>query len=276
MPRRAPSLEELVGRFHICLKDTGGLPYGELLRRYRVQTGLRDRMSKNHLKAVSEGIGSGEVTDLAVYSWAGIRAFGRIDDKVFMDAKEASEKEPETDRYPSYAGMGGLFQDSPVRSEWTHCPVKGTITRATIITMGVADFMECPLCSWAHFLGVNPRMKDRRLYAWQVDPLVNAVEYADAIGHGLMGDPITFRGQPTRIARILKGGHYVGLWFRTSWDHDPAEDMKKWGPVVPVAPGEFETEPLPDTAPAGAALLKARARTKRPKAKTGLKGRRST
>ena len=272
MPRRAPSLEELVGRFHTCLKDTGGLPYGELVRRYMDSTGLQARMSKNHLKAVREGVESGKVTDLALYSRAGVRVLGRADDKVFLDAKEASEKEPETDRYPSYAGMGGLFQDSPVRSEWTHCPVKGTITRATIITMGVADFMECPLCSWAHFLGVNPRMKDRRLYAWQVDPLVNGAEYADAIGHGLMGDPVTFRGQPTRIERILKGGHYVGLWFRTSWDHDPAEDMKKWGPVVPVAHGEFDTEPLPDMAPAGSGPSKIRVRKAKPRAKPSHNG----
>jgi hypothetical protein len=276
MPRRAPTLEDLAGRFHVCLKDTGGLPYGELLRRYRIQTGLKDRMSKNHLKAVSDGIGTGEVDELAIYSRGGARVFGRIDDKVFMDAKEASEKEPETDRYPSYAGMGGLFQDSPVRSEWTHCPVKGKITRATIITMGVADFMECPLCSWAHFLGVNPRMKDRRLVAWQVDPLVNATEYADAIGHGLMGNPRTFRAQPSRIRRVLKGGHYVGLWFRTSWDHDPAEDMKKWGPVVPVPPGEFETEPLPDIAPAGAGPSNSRGRRKGSGVKPSPKGRRST
>lgn len=223
MPRRAPTLEELVERFRSCLKDTGGLPYGELLRRYRAQTTLKERMSKNHLKAVSGGIAAGTVDELSVYSRAGIRVFGRIDDRVFMDAKEASEKEPDSDRYPSYAGMGGLYQGSPVRSEWTHCPVKGKITRATIITMGVADFMECPLCSWAHFLGVNPRMKDRRLFAWQVDPLVNGDEYADAIGHGLMGNPVTFRPQPSRIRRIRKGGHYVGLWFRTSWDEDPAK-----------------------------------------------------
>lgn len=208
-------------------------------------------------------------------STAPAQMFGRTDDKVFMDAKEASEKEPETDRYPSYAGMGGLFQDSPVRSEWTHCPVKGKITRATIITMGVADFMECPLCSWAHFLGVNPRMKDRRLVAWQVDPLVNATEYADAIGHGLMGDPRTFRAQPSRIRRIRKGGHYIGLWFRTSWDHDPAEDMKKWGPVVPVATREFETEPLPKLGLEEGEAPRSPARSRGRPAKSSPKKRRS-
>jgi hypothetical protein len=238
MPKVAPTLDELTDRFHHCLKDTGGLPYGELVRRYLVQTGLHGRAAKEHLRRLSDGIAKGDVTEITFYTRGRVRIFGRADDKVFMDAKEAAEKEPETDRdkYPSYAGLGGLFQDSPVRCEWTECPVTNKIVRTTIITMGVADFMECPECSWAHFLGVNPRMKDRRLYAWQVDPLANARDYEDAISTGFIGDPKTFRRQPSRIARIRNGGHYIGIWFRSSWDHDPTEDMKKGRVVKATGP----------------------------------------
>ena len=231
MPKRAPTVDELADKFHQCLKDTGGLQYGELIRRYMGSTRFKVRAAKNHLKRLVMGIVTGEVTEPTFYTRARTRVFGRTDDTVFMDAKEASEKEPETDK-SSYAGLGGLYNHSPVRYEWTHCPVTGKVVGSTIITMGVADFMECLLCSEAHFLGVNPRMKDRRLYAWQVDPLVNAAEYADAITTGFIGDPKTFRTQPSKIERVKKGGHYVGLWFRASWDEDP---FKKQARIVEEA-----------------------------------------
>lgn len=228
MPKRAPAIDELSDKFCTCLKITGGLGYGELIRRYEDLTGLKTRAAKNHLKTVTEGISSGRVADMTFYVRGRTRVFGRCDDKSFMDAKEAAEREPGLDKYQAYVHLGGLFQASPVRSEWTACPVSNKIVRTTIITMGVADFMECQECNWTHFLGVSPRMKDRRLYAWQIDPLANAREYEDAISTGFIGDPKTFRRQPSRIARIRKGGHYIGLWFRSSWDHDPMEDMKKW------------------------------------------------
>lgn len=236
MPKPSLSREVLVDRFHGCLRDTGGLPYGETIRRYVERTGLKARAAKVHLKKLRAAIERKEVSELAVYQRGRTHVYGATDDKVFMDAKEAAEAEPKPDRYPSYVQLGGLYQDSPVRSEWTNCPVRNQIVRTTIITMGVADFMECPLCHRAHFLGVNPRMKDRRLYAWQIDPLVNAVEYADAITTSFIGDPKTYRAQKSSIPRIRNGGHYVGLWFRSSWDHDPEENLRRQGLLKPASP----------------------------------------
>lgn len=229
MAQRGLVLNELSDRLYASLSGAGGVGYGEAVRRYAEKSYLQPRAAKVHLKRIVEGIERGELKDVSFYRRGRTRVFGNTDDKVFMDAKEAAEKSDEPDSYPSYVQLGGVYQSSPVRSEWTNCPVTGKITRATVITMGVADFMECPTCNWAHFLGVSPRMKDRRLYAWQVDPLVNALDYEDAISTGFIGDPKTFRRQPSRIPRVRKGGHYVGLWFRTSWDHDPEENLRRRG-----------------------------------------------
>jgi hypothetical protein len=234
MPKTGPSLAELTERFHDCLKGTGGAGYGETVRRYAERNSLNPRTAKVHLKRLCDGIERGEVDDLAFYRRGRTRVIGNTDDKVFMDQKEETEREPKSDRYPAYIHLGGLYQDSPVRSEWTTCPVANRIVRTTVITMGVADFMECPTCNRAHFLGVNPRMKDRRLYAWQIDPLVNASEYADAITTQFMGDPKTSRPQKSSIERIRQGGHYIGLWFRSSWDEDPMENLRKQRLLKPM------------------------------------------
>jgi hypothetical protein len=222
MARPGPTESELEDRFFACVKGTGrGLSYGRLVDTYAERIHRTSRTAKTHLKRLVEGISAGRVRSVARYKGPEGWLYGTPEDEAFVQAKEDAERPPPVVRPQSLAGLGGVYQDSPVNSNWESCPVKNRIVRATVITMGVADFMECPLCNRAHFLGVNPKMKNQRLYAWQVDPLVNATEYADAITHGFMGDPKTLKPQPPRIARVRKGGHYVGLWFRTSWDYDP-------------------------------------------------------
>lgn len=218
---------ELEDRFFRCLKGTGrGLTYGRLVRRYAEITRLTERTAKTHLRSLVGGITARRVKAVARYNGPEGMLYGSPEDALFVQAKEDAEK-PLVERPAAIVHLGGVFQDSPVRSEWTHCPVTNRIVKSTIITMGVADFMQCPICSWTHFLGVSPKMKDRRLYAWQVDPLANPDEYADALSVLYLGDPKTNLLQPTRIERVRKGGHRVGFWFRSSWDEDPMEKLAK-------------------------------------------------
>jgi hypothetical protein len=163
---------------------------------------------------------AGRVTSVGRYKGPEGWLYGCTDEDSFVQAKENAEILP-VQRPKATRQLGGVFQDSEMRTEWTHCPVTGDIRRATITTMGVADFMECPVCNRAHFLGVNPKMKDRRLYAWQVDPLVNAEDYADVI-------TTLYMGGKSALMRANKR-HYVGLWFRSSWDEDPMENLRKRG-----------------------------------------------
>jgi hypothetical protein len=222
MARPGPSETELEDRFFGCVKGTGrGLSYGRLVDTYARRVARTPRTAKTHLKKLVEGILAGRVTSVARYKGPESWLYGTPEDDTFVQAKEDAERPPPVVRPQSLVGLGGVFQDSPINSEWTACPETNRIVRATVITMGVADFMECPVCNRAHFLGVSPKMQNQRLYAWQVDPLANATEYADAITHSLMGDPETNKPPPSSIERIRKGGHYVGLWFRASWDYDP-------------------------------------------------------
>lgn len=242
MPRTAPSETEIEDRFFSCLRGTGrGLSYGKVVAAYSGRFGVTTRTGKTHLKRLNEAIAAGRAPSVSRYKGPEGWLYGTPEDDAFVQAKEDAERPPPVQRDQSRAGLGGPYQDSPVNSEWTHCPETGRIVRATVITMGVADFMECPICNRAHFLGVSPKLQNQRLYAWQVDPLVNAVDYADSITTLFMGDPKTLRSQPPAIERIRRGGRYVGLWFRNSWDYDPmarlAEFVKK-GEQEKVAPKE--------------------------------------
>jgi hypothetical protein len=233
MPRVGPTESDLENRFYECLRQAGrGLTYGRLVTEYSRRYALTDRSAKTHLKVLRAGMDAGRVKEVGRYRGPEGWLYGCIDKEPFANAKEAAEL-PAIEPPPSTVGLGGVFQDSPIRSEWTNCPVTNRIVRTTVITMGVADFMECPICSRAHFLGVNPKMKDQRLYAWQVDPLANAEEYADAITSSFIGDPKTFKPQKPTIERVRRGGHFVGLWFRTSWETDPEEDLRKRGLLRP-------------------------------------------
>jgi hypothetical protein len=222
MARVGPGEREIEDRFFECLRWTGrGLTYGPLVKLYAERVQRTERTAKTHLKILLEGVAAGRVTSVARYKGPEGWLYGTPEDDVFVQAKEDAEL-PVVERPPATVDLGGSFQGSPVRSEWTNCPVTNRIIRSTIITVGVADFMECPVCHWAHFLGVSPKMKDHRLYAWQVDPLVNAEEYADCISTLYMGDPSNPGvSRPSRIERIRNGGYRVGLWFRASWDRDP-------------------------------------------------------
>jgi hypothetical protein len=227
-----PPLSEIAieDRFYECLRGTGrGLTYGRLVTAYALRVERTERTAKSHLKLLVEGMRAGRIKSVGRYRGPEGWLYGCAEDKSFVQAKEDAERPAPVvaPRDQSLAGLGGPFQDSPVNSEWTHCPETGRIVRATVITMGVADFMECPVCNRAHFLGVSPKLKDQRLYAWQVDPLVNAAEYADSITTLFMGDPKTLKRQPPSIERIRKGGRYVGLWFRNSWDYDPLERLSE-------------------------------------------------
>lgn len=230
MARAGPTETEIENRFFECLRGTGrGLAYGPLVTLYAERNRRTERTAKTHLKHLLEGIAAGRITSVSRYKGPNGWVYGTPEDDTFLQAKEDAER-PVVDRPSATMDLGPIFQGSPVRSEWTHCPVTSRILRSTIITMGVADFMECPVCNWAHFLGVNPKMKDRRLYAWQVDPLVNAEEYADCLSTLYMGDPSKpGRPQPSQIERIRKGGYYVGLWFRHSGDRDPNPHLTEAG-----------------------------------------------
>lgn len=218
--RRGPTETELEDRFYVCVKGTGrGLTYGPLVKRYAEKFHCTERTAKTHLKLLREGITIRKVTSVARYKGPEGWLYGSPEDITFTQAKEDAER-PVIERPPATVDLGRDFNGSPIRAEWTNCPETNRIVRSTIITMGVADFMECPVCNWAHFLGVNPKMRNQRLYAWQVDPLVNSEEYADYIATHFIGDS-EFRTQPSRIERIRKGGHRVGLLFRASWDSDP-------------------------------------------------------
>lgn len=209
MVRVGPTEREIEDRFFECLKGSGrGLAYGSLVKQYAERFQRTERTAKTHLKRLVEGMAAGRVSSTVRYRGPEGWLYGTPEDDAFVQAKEDAER-PVDDRPPATVDLGGVFQGSPVRSEWTNCPVTNRIVRSTIITMGVADFMECPVCNWVHFLGVSPKMKDRRLYAWQIDPLVNAAEYADSMSTNFMGDPKTLRSQPTRLERIQKRGHYV-------------------------------------------------------------------
>jgi hypothetical protein len=234
MPRWGPTATEIEDRFYECLKGTGrGLTYSPLVKRYAERVNRTERTAKTHLKLLLGGIVAGTVTSVARYKGPEGWLYGTPEDDSFVQAREDAER-PVVDRPAAIANLGGVFQGSPVRSEWTNCPITNRIIRTTVVTIGVGDFMECGLCHRAHFLGINPKMKDRRLYAWQVDPLVNADDYEDALTRESMGHPaMPGRTQQSRIERIRNGGHYVGLRFRTSWDKDPGADLEKRGLLKP-------------------------------------------
>ncbi len=227
MARKGLTESELEDRFYECVKGTGrGLTYGPLVKRYAKGFHLTERSAKTHLKLLLNGVMAGRLTSVARYRGPEGWLYGSPADDNFLQAKEDSERPVVIERPPATVNLGGVFNDSPVRSEWTKCPETNRIVKSTIITMGVADFMECLVCCRAHFLGVNPKMMNQRLYAWQIDPLVNAEDYSDWITVDMIGDS-KFRGQSTRIERIRQGGCYKGLWFRRSWDKDPNDVMAK-------------------------------------------------
>jgi hypothetical protein len=228
MPRIGPDLTELEDRVYRCVAGSpGGLPYGKLLKQYMTNTTLHIRQAKAHLRKVRFTIEKGELPSLSTYRGPAGLIFGSTSDEVFTGAKEDAERPPLVDRPPGFLQLGGVFQNSPFRTEWTHCPETNKIVRSTIVTMGVADFMECQVCNRAHFLGVSPKLQHQRLYAWQVDPLVNSEDYADVLTRNYMGDPVTLRAQESQLDRIrMQRGHYVGLWFRSSWTHDPNNEPK--------------------------------------------------
>ncbi len=232
MPRHSWSPEELEDRFVPCLKDKGrGLTYGKTVAAYAERwRPCSDRTAKAHLAILVRGIGQGTVKEIGRYRGPEGFLYGLLNEKSFADAKEAAEIPPDSTPKPaSIVHLGGPYHDTPMRLEWTNCPVTAKIVRTQVWTLGLADFMSCPICNWFHFLGVSPKMKDQRVYAWQMDPLVNAEEYADSLSRLFRGDPKTFRPQPSRIPRMLGGGHYVGLMFRTSWDYDPMERLRELG-----------------------------------------------
>lgn len=259
MPRTAPSEPEIEDRFFACLKGSGrGLTYGRVVAAYAARSRVTARTGKTHLKQLNAAIAAGRATSVGRYKGPEGWLYGTPEDDTFVQAKEDAERPAPLIRNQSLVGLGGPFQNSPVNSNWESCPLKNRIVRATVITMGVADFMECPICNKAHFLGVSPRLKDQRLYAWQVDPLVNAAEYADSITTLFMGDPGTLRRQPTSIKRIRDGGRYVGLWFRNSWDKDPEAAFRRRGLLRPrLGPASVPGQP------------KSRISRRQPKAKLG-------
>jgi hypothetical protein len=222
MSRIGPTETELEDRFFECLKGTGrGLPYGRIVATYASRFKRTDRTAKTHLKRLNEGMAAGRVSSVSRYKGPEGWLYGTPEDDAFVQAKEDAERPPAIDRPDSIFHLGGHYQHSPMGLEWTNCPFTNRIVRTQVVTLGIADFMVCPVCSRYHFLGVSPKMQDQRVYAWQIDPLVNAEEYADELTVSHIGNPKTFKPQKTRIDRIRNGGHYVGLRYRSSWDHDP-------------------------------------------------------
>jgi hypothetical protein len=241
MPRPKPSLEDLEDRVSECVRTRpGGLPWTELMPAYRHSTGVCERTAKQNLRDVRVGVECGVLRLLGVYQGPKGLMFGAMDDKVFLGAMEDAQKPPPSHRPEATLQLGGLFQDSEVRSEWTRCPVTNRIVRTTVITMGLADFMECQICYRVHFLGVSPRMQNQRVYAWQVDPLVCAADYADELSSSRILDPRTGRTPRSAIRRVQEGGRYVGLRYRSSWDRHPKTGEDKgpppWKGAKPTVP----------------------------------------
>jgi hypothetical protein len=222
MGRVAPNLQRVEDWFYEALKDAGrGMTYGALWRKFCEVSGYKSRAAKTYLRLLTDGIASGRVKSVRFYSGPEGRLYGRTDEPKFAGAKEDAEAPPPQTRPAATVALPVPYHLTEVRSEWTNCPVTNRIKRTTILTVGLADFMECSVCHRVHFLGVNPKMKLERVYAWQIDPLACSEEYADALTTMFIGDPETYRSQPSSIDRIRKGGHYVGLMFRSSWDEDP-------------------------------------------------------
>jgi hypothetical protein len=231
MGRLPPSLETLESRFHACLaRHDLGLSYTELVSDYSTRFQVSPRAARYHIRRLRLGIQRRTTRRVGMFTGPrGVR-YGNLDNPGFIEAREQAER-PLADTPLVTLGLPGDFSDSEVRSEWTHCPVSNKIVRTSILTVGVADFMECPECHRVHFLGVNPKRRFRHPAAWELDPLVNSAEYADALTVMLIGDPETYGTQHSSLPRIRRGGHYVGLMFRSSWDEDPtkhfAEETKK-------------------------------------------------
>jgi hypothetical protein len=255
MPRKGWSNEELDERVLACVKGTGrGLTYGRVVDLYSRMYECSLRTAKNHLKQLGRAIDNGGVTAVGRYQGKEGKLYGDPRDEKFVQAKEDANRPPAIDRPDSIFHLGGVYNHSPMSLEWTTCPFKNRIIKTQIVTLGIADFMVCSLCSRYHFLGVSPKMQDQRVYAWQIDPLANAEEYADELTCRLIGNPRTYRAQGTRIERIRNGGHYVGLLYRSSWDHDPSHpEVRKGAPLggewadVPVRNPSGSDAPSPVT-----------------------------
>ncbi len=207
MSRTQLPVSTLEERFLELLRDAQrGTRYTPLVEAYQgrfTPSASTSRTAKLHLSRLRAAIDAGEVGSIGRYRGFGGLYYGRTDEPEFQAAKARWESDPST--WPrSTVNLGSRFSSSQLRNESVVCPRRGRAFISRILTLGVADFALCDPCKRAHARGVNPELAEQPLLAWQIDPLAHSAEYEDE----LSGE---FFGSPSRIRRIRRGGHYIGL-----------------------------------------------------------------
>lgn len=211
MGRIGPTIQTIEEHFLQSLRaDRPVTSHSELVRQYEQITKVCTRTAQRHLRMLTEAISRGEVAEMDCYTGPQGRMYGRSRDEEFANARRDAEpaRKPEQGVF-----LGGVFGWCHTRFEWTDCPVTGRLLQATLITVGVGEFMECGLCERVHFLGVAPKMKEERPEAWQLDPLVNWEDYAQALTSQFMGA----NSPPSNREYLESKGRarFVGMYFRS-------------------------------------------------------------
>lgn len=230
MARLPPSDETLERRFLACLRGkTLGLSPTKLVALYTTTNKLSDKSGWVHFQRLKKGITKGSIR--RVVSYVGPRGvrFGDARSQDFLQRKADVELRP-IEPVAATWDLGRWYQGCPVHLSWEYCPYTNRLRQVAVVRVGVADFMRCSICHRFHFMGLSPRVKDSRPQVWELDPAICWQDYEDQLTVELIGDPNrpdpkVNRMQPSKIERVLKGGRWIGMRSRISWDEDPYKRM---------------------------------------------------
>ncbi len=216
--------------FLACLKGKSlGLGPTDLVTCYVQLHRKSEKTGWTHLERVRKGMAGGTLRRIVSFKGPNGERFGDAENAEFLQRKaDVEEKPPEVAN--AIWHLGGRYQNCPVRLSWEYCPYTNRLRQVAVVRVGVADFMRCSICHRFHFMGLSPKVSNTRPQVWELDPGICWRDYEDQLTVELIGDPNRpdpkiNRMQPTEIERVRKGGRWIGMRLRISWDEDPYKRM---------------------------------------------------
>lgn len=224
MSRLPPSIGTIEKRFLGSFEEgIHGLGPTRLVARYVETQGVSEKTAWTHFGRLKDGMAKGTVKRIVSFTGPDGERFGDARDEKFLERK--ADAETKTESPPAIWHLGGWYQNCPVRLSWEYCPVKNRLRQVAVVRVGVADFMRCHICNRFHFLGLSPKVRESRPQVWELDPAICWQDYEDELSVELMVDPETHKSQQSQIERVRRGGRWIGLRLRLSWDEDPYKRM---------------------------------------------------